>query len=140
MEKNTLQNSLNELSKGTTKDVDSIMIRDAAGNQYWIAKADLASVLGGLIASNIDTCIKILNKGLIKGIINNNDLNDLTNIGYYFIHTGNTNAPTSSAWYFMEVYNFSSIYIIQRATVWNNPLKVYQRTRTDSGWSEWVQL
>ena len=96
--------------------------------------------LGGLIASNIDTCIKILNKGLIKGIIKNNDLNDLTNIGYYFIHTGNTNAPTSSSWYFMEVYNFSSIYIIQRATVWNNPLKVYQRTRTDSGWSEWVQL
>ena len=140
MEKNTLQNSLNELSKGTTNDVDSIMIRDAAGNQYWIAKADLASVLGGLIASNIDTCIKILNKGLIKNIIKNNDLNDLTNIGYYFIHTGNTNAPTSSSWYFMEVYNFSSIYIIQRATVWNNPLKVYQRTRTDSGWSEWVQL
>lgn len=49
MEKNTLQNSLNELSKGTTNDVDSIMIRDAAGNQYWIAKADLASVLGGLM-------------------------------------------------------------------------------------------
>ena len=48
MEKNTLQNSLNELSKGTTNDVDSIMIRDAAGNQYWIAKADLASVLGEL--------------------------------------------------------------------------------------------
>ena len=97
-------------------------------------------ILGGLIASNIDTCIKILNKGLIKGIIKNNDLNDLTNIGYYFIHTGNTNAPTSSSWYFMEVYNFSAIYIIQRATVWNNPLKVYQRTRTDSGWAEWVQL
>ena len=49
MEKNTLQNSLNELSKGTTNDVDSIMIRDAAGNQYWIAKADLASVLGELL-------------------------------------------------------------------------------------------
>ena len=57
MEKNTLQNALNELSKGTTDNIDSIMIRDAAGNQYWIAKSDLASVLGGLIRDSLSTQI-----------------------------------------------------------------------------------
>ena len=57
MEKNTLQNALNEFSQGTTDNIDSIMIKDANGNQYWIEKADLASVLGELIGLKL--CKKI---------------------------------------------------------------------------------
>ena len=52
MEKNTLESALKEFSQGTTDNIDSIMIKDAAGKQYWMKKADLASVLGELL--NID--------------------------------------------------------------------------------------
>lgn len=50
MEKHTLSAALNEFSQGTTSDIDSIMIKDANGKPYWMKKADLAEVLGELLA------------------------------------------------------------------------------------------
>ncbi len=113
MEKNTLQNALNELSKGTTDNIDSIMIRDAAGNQYWIEKSDLASVLGELL--EISSMLKLtkwsayINAGTSKKI---NDVNGLVfiRVGYsfggYFIYNatfGKVNIISNPAGYNLSI-------------------------------------
>ena len=125
MEKNTLQNSLNELSKGTTNDVDSIMIRDAAGNQYWIAKADLASVLGGLI---------------YKGKISSNaiNLNTLTTIGRYYINNVTINSVVR---YGILLVYVCEEYIVQEFLS-NKPEKYGVLIRGFNGieWSEWKEI
>lgn len=94
--------------------------------------------MGGLILINSDICIGIVKKGLLKDILQNADLNNITNIGYYFVHNGNINAPQKNMWYYMEVYNFGGgLYVLQRATYWTNPKIVYARVMADNGWSEW---
>lgn len=96
--------------------------------------------LGGLFSKKSDICITISKKGLIKGIIDNADINDMTDIGYYFIHNNNINSPKENMWFYMEVYNFSGIYILQRATYWTEPTIVYTRTKSDNGWSKWTKV
>ena len=85
MEKNILQNALNEFSQGTTDNIDSIMIKDAAGKQYWMKKADLASVLGGLS----------INQKLypFMGLGDAVDLNTTINTGWYNVRANANNRP-----------------------------------------------
>ena len=143
MEKNTLQNSLNELSKGTTNDVDSIMIRDAAGNQYWIAKADLASVLGELIPVATTT-----QKGLMpsdqKWNINNwetytGNLNDIKRESRLVINQNTKNNPINQ-WAVCETVYINSGFSLQKVYEYFAARTIYVRSYNNSAWSGWTKI
>ena len=140
MEKNTLQNSLNELSKGTTNDVDSIMIRDAAGNQYWIAKADLASVLGELPRSGFNGNFndpanfpKSINGGAIRYNVSSDKIE---------------NGPQSAIYGIVEILRRSNEPSYQDHVVqwvyYNRKAHLrmgYRSTNSDTyDWGEWKQI
>lgn len=132
MEKNTLQNSLNELSKGTTNDVDSIMIRDAAGNQYWIAKADLASVLGGL--QNLNTYFK--DRGLT-----NSDTFDFNNAATGVYTVNNRQCQNQPINEIGVLLCFRSTYIAQFfVSLIGNKTYVRTRDNLQDSWRDWNEL
>lgn len=132
MEKNTLQNSLNELSKGTTNNVDSIMIRDAAGNQYWIAKADLASVLGGL--QNLNTYFK--DRGLT-----NSDTFDFNNAATGVYTVNNRECQNQPINEIGVLLCFRSTYIAQFfVSLIGNKTYVRTRDNLQDSWRDWNEL
>ena len=121
MEKNILQNALNEFSQGTTDNIDSIMIKDAAGKQYWMKKADLASVLGGLYQ-------------------NITDFNNATDPGLYRAESSSNaqNRPSDDT-FVVEVTNVGDFYIIQKAYGINSN-SFYYRTSFAGNFKSWIKL
>lgn len=142
MEKQTLSAALNEFSQGTTDNIDSIMIKDAAGKQYWMKKADLASVLGELLGMESKMFTQAL---LYRGIANFDDFNK-AGFGVWIIY-GNQNSILNSP----NVENYgtvlclgdSSYFIVQIAFPRNNNTKITYRLRNDyynSNWTNWSPL
>jgi len=142
MENNTLQNALNEFSQGTTDNIDSIMIKDANGNQYWIKKADLASVLGGLLSNKLFLPYTIspkYNENLdnLKG----NNARTVISPAYNSTNPDATPSPTNQ-WAVVDTdYYPVGGYTRQILTSWFSPKNRMIRYYDQEGsWSNWVNL
>lgn len=124
MEKSTLQSALNEFSQGTTDNIDSIMIKDANGNQYWMKKADLKSV----IFESINVAV-------------GSSLDEYTSPGdYYFTLLTDSSRPAeiSGTFVYLKVRKGSST-IMQEICNTNSPNVVYVRGYSGGKWGEWMK-
>lgn len=125
----------NELPKKST--VEYVRGLDANGNPILINKSDLASVVGGLLKSNM------LYPFMYRGIIELSDRNDLSpldtiiQMGTYGIK------PSSGSWFSLIVYTSfggtgSDIQIITK----DNIFQARIRTKNDPyyEWTDWMKL
>lgn len=137
MEKSTLQSALNEFSQGTTSNIDSIMIKDANGKQYWMKKADLAEVLGGLLST-----LKLY-PYMYRGIAG--DLDKTKENGFWMITNENsTNIPEGTFRYGILEVEKTDKYIIQKfyptAKGSSPKFGLFIRTFYEIGWGSWNYL
>lgn len=122
---------LNDLSTAT--DGAYIYAEDASGNQIKIAKADLATVVAGLLGGPLAT----------KYTPNISDFNDFVGNGIYRAQFSFDNSPisdnTTSGLLLVFVNNAGQI--IQISFRYTDPLSVYIRMRSSSNiWTSWRTL
>lgn len=124
MEKQTLSAALNEFSQGTTDNIDSIMIKDAAGKPYWMKKADLKAV----IFESINVAI-------------GSSLDEYTSPGdYYFTLLTDSSRPAeiSGTLVYLKVRKGSGT-MIQEICSANSPNVVCVRGYSGGKWGEWMK-
>ena len=131
--------------KGTTdaqkNDLNYVRALDANRNPILISKADLASVVGGLLDSM--GVYPFMDRGLLN-YQNCKDLNDLVKAGYYWLDasTGVANFPDNIHKYgILEIISASGV-IVQKYTPYETLIfnGIICRIGSDGDWKEWKYL
>lgn len=121
---------LNEVTKVTDMAYVPVIMSDGSIGQ--IAKADLASVVAGLLGNPISH----------KGVLSNVDIDSVTETGVY-LSQGVTNRPMDGVWSIFEVYRVNNN-VCQRFNAIGLKSESTVRTGTISGgsvtWNNWSRI
>lgn len=91
-----------------------------------------------LLQTNVD------NGKVDKEIISwSSDYNNCTTTGFYIATAGLTNAPNSTATFYLEVFKYNDNNVLQRAstrTPSDSVRQTYERQLINNTWTEWLQI
>lgn len=107
----------------TAKDGAYIYAEDASGNQIKISKADLATVVAGMMSINL---------------ANGRDLNDIKTNGSYFVRAG-TNAP-GDFFHFNVLQNKNTGDLVQYGFIMRATINMYIRNFFNGAWTPWKSV
>lgn len=115
----------------TAKDGSYIYAEDASGNQIKISKADLATVVAGVMSAN-----RLFDFNYL-GNLQASDLNDVGN-GFGYAYGINDNSGVNGIFVSFNVMNFKLQ--IKADMVTNGVIKYRKYNQSTSTWSEWFSL
>lgn len=118
-------------SVSAVSDMNYVYAETSSGETVKISKADLASVVAGLIGFNLSQLFIPR-----TGLSTNSNLDNVTTVGMYRISGGATNSPVTNGFLLVFFQNSTCLQFCVSSTA----SELYMRIKWTTSWFDWVKV